>query len=82
VKTKYIQKQLEKATKHLGISDSACGAIASELQPFFEYEISVMHQMSDGFVVYWECDNPQLAPHNVRVEDVLEDLKRDVNSYR
>lgn len=82
MKTKYIQNQLDKARKHLGISNLACKAITSELQSFFEYEISVMHQMGDGFVVCWDCNDSQIAPYNIPVEDVLENIKRDSNAYR
>ena len=81
MKTKFIHRQLEKASKHLGISDSACAAIAAELQPYFKYEIAVFHQMGDGFVVFWECDDQRLAPHNITVEEVLSDIQRDKTAY-
>lgn len=81
MKTSLIKKELSKAIKYSGKSHNACGVIASELQPFFDYEITVFEQSGDGFVVEYEA-NDGLAPHNIPVLQVVEDLKKDPNTYR
>ena len=60
--------------------DSACGNIASILQPFFKAEISVDFQPGDGFVVIWE-DSCFSAPNNKPVQDVVEKINEDPLFY-
>ena len=75
-KMKDIRKFLKIASKAKGQMDSACGNIASILQPFFKAEISVDFQPGDGFVVIWE-DGCFSALNNRAVEDVVGQIKDD-----
>lgn len=73
---KDIFKFLKIAIKAKGQMDSACGNIASILQPFFKEEISVDFQPGDGFVVIWE-DGVFAAPHNLPVDDAVRAIQKD-----
>ena len=81
MKTSLIKKELSKAIMYAGKSCIACGVIASELQPYFDYKITVFEQSGDGFVVAWEANDGH-APQNIPVLHVLEDLKKDPDAYR
>ena len=81
MRTGFIKKELEKASKYLNKSNTACSEIANELQPYFKYEISVFHQAGDGFIVCWEGDDIRCPPYNIPVTEVLEDLKIDKKMY-
>ena len=71
-----INKLLNDAERARCKMESACGKIASVLQPFFPEEISVDFQPGDGFVVIWE-DGAFAAPNNVPVMDALNKIKVD-----
>lgn len=81
MKISLIKKELSKAIKYARKSHNACGVIASELQPFFDYEIAVFEQPGDGFVIEYEA-NDGLAPHNIPVLKAVEALKKDPDAYR
>ena len=79
------KKLINRALKLASIADAklfgSCGAIASELQPYFDYDICVFKQESDGFVVSWEDESSE-APHNETVNHVVEMIEKDSDHYR
>jgi hypothetical protein len=79
---KNINKLLKDAEKARSKMESACGQIASNLQPFFDEEISVDFQPGDGFVVIWENESKHFAPHNIPVEDVVNKIKKDILAFK
>lgn len=78
---KLINKQLKLAVKAENAMHNACGGIASDLQPYFDYDISVFHQEGDGFVVMWDEDDNN-APISETVENVVETIEKDPDHYR
>lgn len=76
-----INRKLASAHKALEAMQNHCEIIAKELQPYFEEEISVFWQPSDGFVVIQETEECN-APSNYSVNQVIEELKNDKNAYR
>ena len=79
---KNINKLLKKADAGRATMESACGQIASTLQPFFSDEISVDFQPGDGFVVIWENESGKFAPHNIPVGDVISKIKKDRFAFK
>lgn len=75
-----IKKLLKRAEKARLKMDTACGQIAIILQPFFNQEISVDFQPSDGFVVVWE-DGVFNAPNNYTVQRVIDLIKKDPHCF-
>ena len=63
--------------------DSAVGALAKELQPYFKDEISVFYQPSDGFVVLVLNDTPtyEEAPPNLPIDEVFKTINKDPKFY-
>jgi hypothetical protein len=61
---------------------SHTGVIEEMLQPYFEKEIHILYQMSDGFVVCIESYSFHDAPSNIPVEDVLDDLEIDKEAFK
>lgn len=78
---KLINKQLKLAIKSESVMHSACGAIASNLQPYFDCDISVFNQRGEGFVVLWDAEDGNV-PNNDRVEDVVERIAKSPDHYR
>ena len=57
-----------------------CEIMATELQEFFDEEITVFYQESDGFVVLYEIQSNQNL--NMHVDDVVAAVKKDANAFR
>jgi hypothetical protein len=54
------------------------------LQPYFNEEIAVLYQESDGFVVLFNMDNEDRNHSNLNsgVEEVFENIQKDKNFYK
>lgn len=57
-----------------------CEIMAAELQEFFDHEITVLFQESDGFVVLHNDD--QFENCNTPVNEVVAAVKKDINAFR
>lgn len=54
------------------------------LQPYFDEEIAVLYQESDGFVVLYNRDIEDKSYSNLNsgVEEVFENIQKDENFYK
>ena len=69
-------KRLEsQASDRLDRLESKCSDMAIMFQPFFDCEISVFYQHSDGFVVMWEENNDN-------VFDAMRNIQQNPNHYK
>lgn len=66
-----------RAKNHLLKLDGACAEMAIMLQPYFDEEVHVLHQESDGFVVlHGEND------WNTNVHDVIAAIEKDPDFFK
>ena len=59
---------------------SQCETMALMLQEFFDEEITVLWQESDGFVVLHDMGNEKNL--NTPVFEVIDAVKKDLNAFR
>jgi len=78
-----LNTALKKAGKAEGELKAACDDIVNLFQPYFDEEIEVLHQMSDGFVILYNIDFEGIHSNlNDSVIHALENIKKDKDYYR
>jgi hypothetical protein len=79
-----FNKLLSQANKAISNLKAKEDALANIFQPYFNDEISVLYQESDGFVVLHntDCENENYANLNPGVKEVFENIQSDKNYYK
>lgn len=80
MKKTQFDKALREADKGESIMNHWCEAISGMFQPYFKYDISVMHRVGDGFVVIYDEDNEDV-PVNIEVQEVFDQITKDPEYY-
>lgn len=83
MKTKF-NKLLNQAKKAIIQLKSKEDSLAELFQPYFDDEISVLYQESDGFVVLHntDCEDKNYSNLNPGIKEVFENIQKDKNFYK
>ena len=74
-----FKEALSIANKGESILNAGCGLLEEMFQLYFDVEISVEYQPSDGFVIVHEVDG---FPLNEPVKTAFEAIDNDKDAYR
>jgi hypothetical protein len=69
-----------RAAKAAREQHAQCEIMAAELQEFFDEDISVLYQESDGFVILHSTNDEKNL--NTHIDDVVAAIKKDPNAFR
>lgn len=81
---KEFEKLKNQAFKAITNLKSKEDKLASFFQPYFDDDISVLYQESDGFVVLHDTENSDKFQRNKNsgIKEVFENITKDSNYYK